>query len=231
MSLHINAKPGDIAETILLPGDPLRAKFIAEKFLNHSQCFNEVRGMYGYTGFYKGKRVSVMGSGMGQASLGIYVNELIDDYRVKNIIRVGSCGSYQKEVNVRDIILAQSASTDAAHNKKIFKSMDFAPCANFNLLLKAHNYAQENNIAIKVGNILSSDTFYDYNQESWKLWADFGILAVEMESNLLYSIAALKKVNALSILTVSDSLVTGESTSAQERQCDFIQMMDIGLNI
>ncbi|MGB9679913.1 MAG: purine-nucleoside phosphorylase [Thermoanaerobacteraceae bacterium] len=229
MSIHIGAKENDIAKTVLLPGDPLRAKFIAENFLEDVKCYNEVRGMYGYTGFYKGKRVSVQGTGMGVPSLSIYVNELITSYNVKNLIRVGTCGSFQKDIKLRDVILAMASSTDSAINKIRFNGMDFAPTASFKLLKKAYDVALENGIQPKVGNILTSDTFYHDDPDDWKLWAKFGVLAVEMETAGLYTLASKYNVDALTILTVSDSLVTNEATSSEERQKTFIDMVKIAL--
>ncbi len=231
MSIHIGAKEGEIANTVLLPGDPLRAKYIAENFLSDVKCYNEVRGMYGYTGNYKGKRVSVQGTGMGIPSISIYVNELIESYNVKNLIRIGTCGSMQPDINIRDVILAMSSSTDSAINRIRFNGMDYAPTASFKLLKKAYDAATSMGINVKVGNILSSDTFYNDDKDSWKLWAKFGVLAVEMETAGLYTLAAKYGVNALTILTVSDSLVTGHATSAEERQKTFNDMIEIALNI
>jgi len=231
MSIHIGAKEGEIANTVLLPGDPLRAKYIAENFLSDVKCYNEVRGMYGYTGNYKGKRVSVQGTGMGIPSISIYVNELIESYNVKNLIRIGTCGSMQPDVNIRDIIFAMSSSTDSAINKIRFNGMDYAPTASFKLLKKAYDAATNMGINVKVGNVLSSDTFYNDDKDSWKLWAKFGVLAVEMETTGLYTLAAKYGVEALTILTVSDSLVTGHATSAEERQKTFNDMIEIALNI
>lgn len=231
MSIHIAAKPGDIAETILLPGDPLRAKFIAENMLENPVCYNEVRGMYGFTGTYKGKRVSVQGSGMGVPSISIYVNELITSYDVKNLIRIGTCGSMQEHVKIRDVILAMSSSTDSSVNKLRFNGMDYAPTASFKLLKKAYDIAQSKGIETKVGNILTSDTFYHDEPDSWKKWAQFGVLAVEMETTALYTLAAKFGVDALTILTVSDSLITHELTTAQERQETFTKMVEIALEL
>lgn len=230
MSLHIEAAIGEIAEKVLLPGDPLRAKFIAENYLSEVKCVNQTRGMLAFTGIYQDKKITVMGSGMGQASLAIYVNELIDFYQVKKIIRVGTCGSYQENVKMRDIVLAQSSSTDAAHNKVVFHGMDYSACSDFELLLKAYNSAISMGETPHVGNVLASDTFYPYcPNDNWKRWADFGVLAVEMESNALYTLCARKKVQALSILTVSDSLVIEESTTKEERQTTFMKMVEIAL--
>lgn len=229
--LHIMAEEGAIAETVLLPGDPLRAKFIAENYLENAKCYNEVRGMYGYTGTYKGKRVSVQGTGMGLPSHSIYVNELIRFYGVKRLIRIGSAGSMNEDVNVRDIVLAQSASTNSGINRRRFHGMDYAPTANFDLLLEAYNIAKSKGANVKVGNILSSDLFYDDTDVSIKLWADYGCLAVEMESAELYTLAAKYGVEALSILTISDHIFKGEETTPKERQDSFTEMMEIALEL
>jgi purine-nucleoside phosphorylase len=230
MSIHINAKEGQIAESILLPGDPLRAKFIAENFLKDIVCYNDVRGMYGFTGTYKGKKVSVQGTGMGIPSISIYVNELIQSYGVKNLIRVGTCGSFQESVKVRDIVIAMAASTDSNINKVRFNGRDFAPTASFKLLKKAYDLAVEKGFDPKVGNIFSSDTFYHDNPDDWKHWAKFGCLAVEMEAAALYTLSAKYAVDALTILTVSDHLVTGEITTAEERQTTFTNMIEVALD-
>ncbi|MEA2022570.1 MAG: purine-nucleoside phosphorylase [Candidatus Caldatribacteriota bacterium] len=231
MSIHIEAKKGDIAETILLPGDPLRAKYIAENFLEDIFCYNKIRGMYGYTGFYKKKRVSVQGTGMGVPSISIYVNELISSYEVKNLIRIGSCGSMQSNVKIRDVILAMSASTDSSINRIRFHGLDYAPTADFELLKKAYDIALAKDIKIKIGSVLTTDTFYNDNPDSWKHWANYGLLAVEMETAALYTLASKFKVKALSILTVSDSLVTHEETSSEERQKTFNQMVEVALDL
>ncbi|WP_459212603.1 purine-nucleoside phosphorylase [Aquimarina rhabdastrellae] len=231
MSLHINAKQGTIAETVLLPGDPMRAKWIAETFLEQSECYNTVRGMYGYTGTYQGKRISVQGTGMGIPSTLIYCHELITQYGVKNLIRVGSAGSYQQEVTLRDIVIAMAASTTSSINSNRFPNAYYAPTANFELFQKALQYAQKNDIAIKAGNVLSADVFYEDQFENYKKWSAMGVLCVEMETAGLYSIAAKHNVNALSILTISDSLVTGEQTTAQERESSFKPMIEIALSL
>jgi len=230
MSIHIEAKKGDIAETILLPGDPMRAKWIAETFLEDVFCYNKVRGMLGYTGYYKGKRVSVQGTGMGIPSALIYFHELINEYEVKNLIRVGSAGSYQKDINIRDIVIAMAASSTSGINNSRFTNADFAPTANFELFMRAALYAKENNIDIKAGNILSADEFYSDDFNDYKKWSEFGILCVEMETSGLYTIAAKHNVRALSILTISDSLVTGETTSAKDREKSFDKMIEIALS-
>ena len=230
--LHIMAPEGAIAETVLLPGDPLRAKFIAENFLEDVVCYNEVRGMYGYTGTYKGKKVSIQGTGMGLPSHSIYVNELIKFYGAKRLIRIGSAGSCNEEVNVRDIVLAQSASTNSGINKRRFNGLDYAATANFDLLYNAYNVAKTKGANVKVGNVLSSDLFYDdTNHFSLKTWADYGVLAVEMETAELYTLAAKNNVEALSILTISDHIFRGEETSPEERQTTFTEMMEIALQL
>jgi len=230
MSLHIGGKKGDVAETILLPGDPLRARYIAENLLQDVRCYSEVRGMLGFTGVYKGKRVSVQGTGMGLPSLSIYVNELIDHYGVKNLLRVGSCGSFQPNIKVRDVILAMSSCSESNFNQKTFKGMDFAPSANFDLLMQVYNYGKSKISNIHVGNILSADTFYNEDPEEWKLWARHGVLGVEMETSALYTIAARKQCRALSVLTVSDCFLTGQVTTAEERERTFTEMIDIALS-
>ncbi|CAA0161051.1 purine-nucleoside phosphorylase [Tenacibaculum maritimum] len=231
MSIHIKAKKGDIAETVLLPGDPMRAKWIAETFLKNPTCYNDVRGMLGFTGIYQGKRISVQGTGMGIPSTLIYTHELITEYGVKNLIRVGSAGSYQKEIKIRDIVIAMAASTNSGLNTIRFNGADYAATASFTLFQKALAIASKKNITIKAGNILSSDEFYADEFESYKKWAEYGVLCVEMETNGLYTVAAKHKVNALSILTISDSLVTGERTSSSEREQTFKEMIEIALGI
>ena len=231
MSIHIGAKQGQIAPTVLLPGDPLRAKHFAETMMEDVILFNEVRGMLGYTGRYGGKRISVMGSGMGMPTLSIYVNELISEYQVKTLIRVGTCGAFQPDLKIGDIVLAMTASTDSQMNKLRFKGMDYAPAASFELLLKAYKVAKERGIDVRVGGMLAGDTFYHDDPDWWKIWAEYGALVVEMESSALYTLAAKFKVDALSILTVSDSLVTGEEATAEQREKGFTQMAEIALEI
>lgn len=231
MSIHIEAKQGEIAETVLLPGDPLRAKWIANTFLENPICYNQVRGMLGYTGTFKGKLISVQGSGMGIPSALIYYQELIRDYGVKNLIRVGTAGSYQKEVKLKNIVLAMAASTTSGINNSRFINADYAPTADFDLFLKAALYAKENSLAIRAGNVLSSDEFYEDDPDSYKLWAKFGVLCVEMEAAGLYTIAAKYKIKALAILTISDSLVTSEKSTSIERETSFKEMIEIALNI
>ncbi len=229
MSLHIEAEKGAIAETVLLPGDPLRAKWIAETFFDNPVCYNDIRGMLGYTGTYKGKRISVQGTGMGIPSALIYCNELIANYGVKNLIRVGSAGSYQEDVKVRDIVIAMAASTTSGINNTRFVNSDYSPTADFNLFMKAVNYARENNIEIKAGNVLSSDEFYEDDYDSYKIWAEYGVLCVEMEAAGLYTVAAKYNVKALAILTISDSLITKEKTTSEERESTFSNMIEIAL--
>ncbi|QBP41180.1 purine-nucleoside phosphorylase [Paenisporosarcina antarctica] len=228
MSVHINAKKGDIADTILLPGDPLRAKYIAETFLEDVVQYNEVRNMFGYTGTYKGKRISVQGTGMGVPSISIYITELMAEYDVQKLIRVGTCGSIHKDVKVRDVILAQTASTDSKMNEIIFSGINFAPTADFDLLLKAYNAGIEKGLNLKVGNVFTEDVFYNEHAEHEK-WAQYGILALEMESSALYTLAAKFGRQALSILTVSDHLLTGEVTTSEERQLTFNEMIEVAL--
>jgi purine-nucleoside phosphorylase len=231
MSVHIGAKEHEIAETVLMPGDPLRAQYIAETFLENPEPYNRVRGMLGFTGTYKGKRVSVQGSGMGQPSLSIYANELFSEYGVKRIIRVGSCGALREEVKIRDLVIAMSACTNSGMNRRRFRGMDYAPTASFPLLLSAWQAAQARGLQVKVGPILASDSFYGDDTDAWKLWASFGVLAVEMETAELYTLAAKFGREALTILTVSDSLVTGELTTALERERTFNEMAELALEI
>tara|TARA_R100000306_G_scaffold260_3_gene586 strand:- start:46573 stop:47280 length:708 start_codon:yes stop_codon:yes gene_type:complete len=230
MSIHINAKPSEIAESVLLPGDPLRAKWIAETFLEKVFCYNDIRGMLGFTGTYKGKRISVQGTGMGIPSALIYCNELIRDYGVKKLIRVGSAGSYQKDIKLRDIVIAMAASSTSGINNTRFVNADYSPTADFDLFMKAATYAKNNDIPIKAGNVLSADEFYGDDVNNYKKWADYGVLCVEMEAAGLYTIAAKYNVQALAILTISDSLVTQKATSAEERETSFSTMIEIALN-
>ncbi len=229
MSIHIGAKTGEIAETVLLPGDPLRAKMVAETMLEDAVCYNQVRGMYGYTGSYNGRSVSVQGTGMGIPSISIYANELISEYGVKTLIRVGTCGSIQKSLPLKQVILATAASTDSSTNKSRFGGADYAPVASFPLLNRAYSVAEERGHDVAVGTVLSTDTFYHDNPDYWKLWADYGALAIEMETSALYTLAAKFKVEALSILTVSDAIVTGEAATSEEREKSFAQMIQIAL--
>jgi len=229
MSVHIAAKNGEIADTVLLPGDPKRAKWIAENFLENAVCYTDIRGMLGFTGTYKGKRISVQGTGMGIPSMSIYITELMKDYGVKTLIRVGSAGSYQEDVKIRDIVVALSTSTDSNINNRRFKGASFAPTVNFDLLFKVLKTAEEKNIKIKAGNILTSDEFYNDDPSYFKKWAEFGVLAVEMETAALYTLASKYKAKALSILTISDSLVSPEITSSEEREKTFNEMIELAL--
>ncbi len=231
MSIHIGAEPGQVAPTVLMPGDPLRAKNIAETMLEDVICFNEVRGMLGFTGTYNGKRVSVMGSGMGIPTLSIYVHELITEYNVKTLIRVGTCGGMQPDQKVGDIVLAMTSSTNSSINRLRFGGMDYAPAASFDLLLKAYEAAKKRGAKVSVGGVFSSDIFYGDDPNWWKKFADYGVLVVEMETSGLYTLAAKFKVDALSILTVSDCIVTGEAATAEQREKNFPLMAEIALEI
>ncbi len=230
MSVHIGAASGEIADIVLLPGDPLRAKFAAEELLSDVTCYNEVRGMFGFTGTWKGTRVSIQGTGMGVPSLSIYVHELLHEYQAKTLIRIGSCGSYQADVHVNDIVIAMTASTDNAHNRLRFGGKDFAPCADFGLLRRAADLADERALRYHVGGIVSSDTFYQDDPEAWKHLANYQVLAVEMEANALYTLASAAKAHALAICTVSDSLVTREELSAEDRRAGFASMIELSLD-
>ena len=228
---HITAKYGDFAETVLMPGDPLRAKFIAENFLQDAVLVNNVRGVNGYTGYYKGKRVSVMASGMGQTSIGIYSYELFNFYGVKNIIRVGSCGAFDKDLHARDIVIAMGACTNGNYAMQYGLPGTFCPIADFGLVRKAVDACEKANVKYKVGNIFSSDIFYNESGADMK-WANMGVLGVEMESAALYCNAARAGKKALCICTVSDSFVyPEENTTAEERQNSFTKMMEIALEI
>jgi purine-nucleoside phosphorylase len=231
MSVHIEAKKGEIAEKVLLAGDPLRAKVIAERFLEDIYQYNNVRGMLGFTGLYNGKRVSVQGSGMGIPSISIYAHELINDYDVKSLIRVGTCGAIQERINLKDIIIAMGASTDSAINHYRFGGMDYAPIANYNLLEQAVHRAKAAHLTYHTGNILSSDQFYHHNPNHWHNWSEYGVLAIEMETSALYTLAARYGVKALTILTVSDHLIRKEFASSQERQSSYMDMARLALDI
>ncbi len=229
---HIKPLNGvDIAETVLLPGDPLRAKFIAETYLEDVQQFNTVRNMFGYTGTYKGKKVSVMGSGMGIPSIGIYSYELIHTFGCKKLIRVGSCGAMQEHINLYDVIIAQGASTDSNYVNQYQLPGHFSPIASFHLLEKAVNKARENGTTYHVGNILSSDIFYNADETASKRWMRMGILGVEMESAALYMNATYAGVEALGIFTVSDHLIREEFTTPEERERAFTDMIEIALSL
>lgn len=227
---HNSAKQGDIAKTVLMPGDPLRAKFIADTFLEDVTCYNTVRNMFGYTGTYKGKRVSVQGHGMGMPSIGIYTYELFNFYDVDNIIRIGSAGAIDDSVKLRDVVIGMGACTNSNYAMQYNLPGTFAPIASYDLLAKAVDTAKEKNIPVRVGNILSSDTFYD-DSNSLAQWKKMGVLAVEMESAALYMNAARANKNALCILTISDCPLKNEFTTAEERQNTFTQMMEIALEL
>ena len=229
MSVHIEAKAGEIADKILLPGDPLRAKYIAETFLENPVCYNNVRGMLGFTGTYKGERISVQGTGMGMPSATIYAHELINSYGVKTLIRVGTCGAISKDVHVRDLVLGQGAVTSSSMIAKNFQSFHFAPIANFDLLKIAYEVAQEMGTTTHVGNLLSEDSFYKDDMTETLALADLGVMGVEMEAAALYYLGAKFNVKTLAICTVSDHIITGEETTAEERQLTFNDMIKVGL--
>lgn len=230
MSTHIGAEPGDIAELVLMPGDPLRAKWIAETFLEGARCYSTVRNMFGFTGTFEGTRVSVQGSGMGMPSASIYAHELINDYGVKSLIRVGSCGALVESLQLRDVVAAIGSSTDSNMNRARFDGLiDYAPVADFQLLRTAVDVAEARGISMRVGPILAADAFYTDRPDLYDRLADYGVLAVEMESAALYTIAARFQARALTLLTVSDHIKTGERTTAQEREQTFSQMVEIAL--
>ncbi|NRA82768.1 MAG: purine-nucleoside phosphorylase [Gammaproteobacteria bacterium] len=226
---HINANPGDFAESILLPGDPLRAKYIAEIFLTDVVQVNDVRNMFGYTGYYKGKRVSVMGTGMGVPSISIYAKELITEYGVKNLIRVGSAGAVSLDVKVRDVIIGMGACTDSGVNRGRFQGHDFAAIADYDLLANAVNAAKAKGIKVKVGNLYTADLFYSPNDSMFDTVEKMNVLAVEMEAAGLYGVAAEYGANALCVVTISDHIRTGEVTTAEERQTTFNEMIELTL--
>lgn len=231
MSTHIEAKKGEIAETVLMPGDPLRAKYVAETYLDSPQCYNRVRGMLGFTGTYRGKRVSVQGSGMGIPSMMIYANELFAEYDVKNIIRIGTCGGLGKKIKIKDLLLASTACTTSAINKTRFMGYDFAPSASFELLHRAYHHAQRLGFGERthVAPILSEDEFYGHDEGLAKIFADHGVAAVDMEAAGLYTLGAKYDRNVLTICTVSNHIFTGEETSAEEREKTFTDMMEVAL--
>lgn len=231
MSTHIGAPAGAIAPLVLMPGDPLRARWIAETFLDDAECYSEVRGMYGYTGTWRGRRVSVQGSGMGQPSMAIYANELFSDYGVQSVIRVGSCGALTEKLAVRDLVIASGACTDSSMNRIRFEGLDYAPVADFGLLHAAYgaSAAHAGDAAVHVGLILSSDSFYSPRPELTARMVEYGVLAVEMEASALYTLAAKYGRRALAICTVSDHIVTGEETTSQEREQTFGAMVEIAL--
>lgn len=230
MSIHIGAAKGEIAEAVLLPGDPLRARFVAETYLENPVCYSEVRGMLGYTGTFRGSRVSVQGTGMGIPSISIYVHELLSEYGARRLIRIGTCGGMLEDMKLGDVIVAQAACTDSAVNRIRFRGADFAPTASFDLLLAAFEGARRRGIPVRVGAVLTSDTFYGDDPDSWKLWARYGVLAAEMETAALYTIAAGHGAQSLSVLTVSDSLATGETASTEQRQQGYTAMVELALD-
>lgn len=231
MSVHLEANPGEIAPIVLLPGDPLRAQFIAETFLDGAVCHNRVRNALGYTGHHRGKRISVQSTGMGMPSFSIYATELIEAYGARVLLRVGTCGSLQPSVGIRDVILAMTASTDSATNRHRFGGMEFAASADFDLLRRAHALATARGMAIHVGGVLTSDAFYQDRADWWQIWARHGVLAAEMETAALYTIAARFGIRALSILTVSDSIVSGAHSSAADRQTGLGAMAELALEL
>ena len=227
MSFHIGAKPGDIAETVLLPGDPYRARWAAEKFLENPVLVNQVRGMLGYTGTWRGNRVTIHGTGMGMPSCSIYANELIKEFGAKTLIRIGSAGAMQRDVKVRDIVVAITASTIATPSRGFFREMQYAPCADFGLLEKAVAAARAKGTPTHVGGIYSSDVFYDERPDLTEMMARHGVLCAEMEAAELYTVAARHGVKALAILTISDHLLTHEALPASEREQSFGEMVEI----
>ncbi|AXH89686.1 purine-nucleoside phosphorylase [Micromonospora aurantiaca] len=231
MSTHIGAEPGEIAERVLMPGDPLRAKWIAETYLEGARCYTTVRGMLGFTGRWNGVGVSVQGSGMGMPSASIYAHELVNEYGVKSLIRVGSCGALTEDLQLRDVVAAIGSSTDSNMNRMRFDGLiDYAPVADFGLLRTSVEVAERRGISMRVGPILAADAFYTDRPDLYDRLADYGVLAVEMESAALYTIAARFKARALTILTVSDHIKTGEKTTSQEREQTFGQMVEIALD-
>jgi purine-nucleoside phosphorylase len=230
MSTHIGARPGAVAPVVLMPGDPLRAAWIAEKFLEDAQCYSEVRGMLGFTGTWRGQRVSVQGSGMGQPSLAIYATELFREYDVQSIVRVGSCGGLTEDVAIRDVVIASGACTDSSMNTHRFHGFDYAPVADFHLIRRAYDAAAAiPGTTTHVGLVFSGDSFYSPRSELMAPMVEHGVLAIEMEASALYTLAAAHRRTALAVCTVSDHLVTGEHTSAQEREQTFDDMVEIAL--
>jgi purine-nucleoside phosphorylase len=229
MSLHIGAAVGEIAETVLISGDPLRIKHMASLFLDECVCFNEIRGMYGYTGFYKGKRVSMMGTGIGIPTTILYLNELATDYNVKNVIRVGTIGAMVPELELGDLILAKSASTDSNINRIEFNGLDYAPTADFELLSRALSAAKQYNLNTTVAQVFSTDSFYSSQPNRWQKWIEHGIVGVEMETAALYTLAAKHNMKALAILTVSDNILSGSNSSTNNRETALKDMFKIAL--
>jgi purine-nucleoside phosphorylase len=230
MSIHIAAEKGQIAPRVLFPGDPLRAQWIAETYLSDVTRYNEVRNMYGFTGTYKGERVSVQGSGMGQPSASIYANELFAEYDVQTLIRVGTCGALTEKVKLRDVIVAMSASTDSQMNRLRFHGIDYAPTADYQLLRAAVDNAERAGLNVHVGQVFSGDLFYNDRPDLVSRTAEYGVLGIEMEASALYTLAAKFGRRALGIMTVSDHLITKEETTAEERQTTFSEMITIALD-
>ena len=228
---HIEAQLGEIAETILLPGDPLRAKYIAENFLTDSVQFNKVRNMFGYTGYYEGKKVSVMGTGMGMPSMGIYAYELIKFYGVKRLIRVGSAGSIQSQIKLKDIVIAQGASTNSSFSHQFKLDGQIAALSDYHLLSSAVNSAQKHELPFHIGNLLTTDNFYNFGREDWQPWANMGVSCLEMEGYALLLTAMSLKASALVMCTISDSLITEEAMTSQERLESFHEMITLALDI
>jgi purine-nucleoside phosphorylase len=231
MSYHINANKGDIAERILLPGDPLRAKFIAENYFQEVKCYNEVRGMFGFTGLYKGERISVQGTGMGIPSISIYVNELIRDFGCQELIRIGTAGSMRDDINVNDVLMASAASTNSNTMLRTFDGLNFSAVADFGLMKKADKAAEVLGIPMKVVNVLSSDTFYNDDPNWYKVWADHGVAAVEMEASALYFLCAKYGVKGLCLLTISDHIIKGEMSSSEDREKRLLDMINIAVSM
>jgi purine-nucleoside phosphorylase len=229
MSFHLEAKKGEIADKILLPGDPLRAKYIAENFLENSIKYNNVRGMLGYTGTYKGKKISVQGTGMGVPSISIYITELINDYDVKKLIRIGTSGSIQENIKIMDIIVPMSASSNSNLGNKIFGFDNYAPTPSFELFKNALKASEEMNLKFKSGTILTSDNFYSFDKDFPNPWKDYNVLAIEMESSALFTIANQLHVDALSILTISDSILTGETITSEQKERALNDMIILSL--
>ncbi len=228
---HIEAQLGEIAETILLPGDPLRAKYIAENFLTDCVQFNKVRNMFGYTGYYEGKKVSVMGTGMGMPSMGIYAYELIKFYGVKRLIRVGSAGSIQSQIKIKDIVIAQGASTNSSFSHQFKVDGQIAALSDYHLLASAVNSAQKNALPFHIGNLLTTDNFYNFGRDDWQPWANMGVSCLEMEGYALLLTAMSLKASALVMCTISDSLITEEAMTSQERLESFHEMITLALDI
>ena len=229
MSIHIGAAPGAIAETVLMPGDPYRARWAAQTFLEGAELVNEVRGMLGYTGTWRGHRVSIHGSGMGMPSVSIYANELIRDHGARTLIRIGSAGSMQPHVGLRDLVLAMTASAISTPSRGIFRELNFSPCADFGLLAAAHAAATARDLRVHAGGIYSSDVFYDERSDLNEAMTRHGTLCVEMEAAELYSVAARHGARALAVLTISDHLLTGEHLPSEERETGFAAMVEVAL--